>query len=367
MIRQGYKNNHITIAKALGIIFMVMGHAWTNTYLHDIIYLFHMPLFFFCSGYFFNNEDSFINILKKRINKLYLPYFKWTLLVFLLHNVFYYLHIYNKNFGLTYYSQNYFYIKDFSKYIFNIFIFMNGSETRLLGGFWFIKVLLWTSLITAFFRSIEKKMNATVVLKLLLFISIPLSILCRKYNIGMPIIGSLDIVFMAITFYLLGFYWRKYEPKITYNIYSVLFTLICICAIPYFWKDPSMFVPQNLIIYYYISALIGIFFCFGVSFLLKRYNISLLYYIGNHSFTILALHFFSFKIISLWIIYINHLSLDYLGIFPVIEGCNSAYYIAYTIVGIFIPLFFSFFYRLFVKAVVKSILHIPLICNILKQ
>ncbi len=115
MIRQGYKNNHITIAKALGIIFMVMGHAWTNTYLHGIIYLFHMPLFFFCSGYFFNNEDSFINILKKRINKLYLPYFKWTLLVFLLHNVFYYLHIYNKNFGLTYYSQNYFLYKRFLK------------------------------------------------------------------------------------------------------------------------------------------------------------------------------------------------------------------------------------------------------------
>ncbi len=344
MAIQKYNTNYITIVKALGIIFMVIGHIWVDTYLHDLIYLFHMPLFFFCSGYFFNKEESLITATRKRLKGLYLPYFKWTLFVFLLHNVWYNLHIYNKTFGLTYYSQNYFYLKDFLKYIFYMFVFMGGDETRLLGGFWFIKVLLWTSLITAFFRSLERSLNTTKILKSLLLISIPFSIICRKYDFGLPLIGSLDIIFMGITFYLLGFYWRQYESRITYNIYNVLFTFLCICIIPYFWVDPSMFGPYNLIIYYYIGALIGIFFCFGLSFMLNRYQITLLYYIGNHTFTILALHFFAFRIVNLWIIYNNKLSWDYLGAFPVIKGYNFFYYIAYATFGIFVPLLFTWSY-----------------------
>ena len=41
--------NYITIAKALGIIFMVIGHSHINEYVRSFVYLFHMPLFFFCS------------------------------------------------------------------------------------------------------------------------------------------------------------------------------------------------------------------------------------------------------------------------------------------------------------------------------
>lgn len=43
----------ISIAKALGIILMVVGHSGCPEILARFIYLFHMPLFFFCSGYFF--------------------------------------------------------------------------------------------------------------------------------------------------------------------------------------------------------------------------------------------------------------------------------------------------------------------------
>ena len=49
-------NRQISIAKAIGIILMVTGHSGCPEYLHDFIYLFHMPLFYFLSAYFFRDE-----------------------------------------------------------------------------------------------------------------------------------------------------------------------------------------------------------------------------------------------------------------------------------------------------------------------
>ena len=55
-------NNYITIAKAMGILLMVIGHSGCPQVLFRIIYLFHMPLFFFLSG-IFAKEYTFVGLL----------------------------------------------------------------------------------------------------------------------------------------------------------------------------------------------------------------------------------------------------------------------------------------------------------------
>lgn len=70
----------VSYVKAIGILLMVLGHAIANVagcqFLYDCIYLFHMPLFFFCSGYFF--KEAYIErpheFVKKKIKGLWLPY-----------------------------------------------------------------------------------------------------------------------------------------------------------------------------------------------------------------------------------------------------------------------------------------------------
>ena len=58
----------VDIAKGLGIFLVVWGHCLhNNNVLHDVIYLFHMPLFFFLSGFFikrdlFNNRSYLVFI-----------------------------------------------------------------------------------------------------------------------------------------------------------------------------------------------------------------------------------------------------------------------------------------------------------------
>lgn len=44
--------------KAIGIVLVVLGHAVDGTLLHEVIYSFHMPLFFFASGYLFSARDA---------------------------------------------------------------------------------------------------------------------------------------------------------------------------------------------------------------------------------------------------------------------------------------------------------------------
>jgi polysaccharide biosynthesis protein PslL len=58
---------HIDIAKGIGILLVVLAHNGLQAYapfLHQFIYAFHMPLFFFLSGMFFKPEIGFLELLK---------------------------------------------------------------------------------------------------------------------------------------------------------------------------------------------------------------------------------------------------------------------------------------------------------------
>lgn len=67
----------IDIAKGIGIILVVLGHnVNTGSSLFNYIYFFHMPLFFFLSGYLFKSE-KYPNVRKfvvDKFKKLLIPY-----------------------------------------------------------------------------------------------------------------------------------------------------------------------------------------------------------------------------------------------------------------------------------------------------
>lgn len=50
--------NQFDILKGIGIILVMLGHAISGKgFAHNLIYGFHMPLFFFCSGFFFKDKS----------------------------------------------------------------------------------------------------------------------------------------------------------------------------------------------------------------------------------------------------------------------------------------------------------------------
>ena len=63
----------IDTAKGIGIICVILGHLYAPG-LFIFIYSFHIPLFFFLSGYLFNGKSCFKEFVKSKIKGLLIPY-----------------------------------------------------------------------------------------------------------------------------------------------------------------------------------------------------------------------------------------------------------------------------------------------------
>jgi fucose 4-O-acetylase-like acetyltransferase len=90
------RENWVDYAKAIGIILVVYGHItrglynggieFSDNYYHlfdSVVYSFHMPLFFFLSGLFFNKsffKNGPFNLVLDKVDTIFYPYIIWSLL-----------------------------------------------------------------------------------------------------------------------------------------------------------------------------------------------------------------------------------------------------------------------------------------------
>lgn len=72
------KNNriaYIDFFRGAGILLMIMGHVKFGPLFDKFIHAFHMPMFFFISGYLYSERDESVsNIIKRKARTLLLPY-----------------------------------------------------------------------------------------------------------------------------------------------------------------------------------------------------------------------------------------------------------------------------------------------------
>lgn len=76
------RDNTIDIVKGITIFLMVWGHNAFGSFVHEKIYLFHIPLFFFISGFFLKNKSNSLNqFIVSKINRLIFPFiFYWCII-----------------------------------------------------------------------------------------------------------------------------------------------------------------------------------------------------------------------------------------------------------------------------------------------
>lgn len=132
-------NPTISIAKGLLIALMVAGHSGCPELLGRWIYMFHMPAFFFISGCLLKpeNTDNLLHYTTRKLKGLWWPFVMYSIIFLLLHNIFAALHIYSNTYT----------IKETLATIPRILIMVDSEQ--LLGGYWFLKQLLYASLISA--------------------------------------------------------------------------------------------------------------------------------------------------------------------------------------------------------------------------
>jgi len=77
--------DYLDVAKGIGILFVVLGHNHIKLdypIIYQVVYSFHMPLFFMLSGMFFKTDYSLPELARKRFNSLLKPFIAYMVVVY---------------------------------------------------------------------------------------------------------------------------------------------------------------------------------------------------------------------------------------------------------------------------------------------
>ena len=336
------RDSLLDIAKAICISLMVLGHSGCPDYLHDFIYMFHMPCFFFISGCLLN--DKYISDIKtgllRKTKGSYYPFVKWTLIFLLFHNLFAACHIYESSYSL----------RTFAERIVRAFT-MTGSES-LLGGFWFLISLFWASvfsLLTLYGLNKRNRLNTKYIMGGVISLLL-ITALWKYIPVNLPQMFG-EQTLLATAFYLSGYTWHKMNRKINRPLfYGVL--LLSAPAVAAIFLQLDMWSKGWKVFVVYLIAMTGILGVIGISKALAKCSISnTLEFIGSKTLYILVFHFLAFKLVSFIYLMCNDMPIELLTQFPVLKEANGGMWLAYTLVGITLPLFI---WKLFDLARAKS-------------
>ena len=365
----GKRNTVISIAKAICIILMVIGHAEAPGWLCHFLYEFHMPLFFAAAGYFFstrylNDEMTFI---KKRIKGLYLPFVKWSVIFLLLHNLMFDIGILNEVYGNETGGVTHpFSWHQMQQCLWNIVTAMGGYDQFLLGAFWFFRALLVASILylfmykglTVLFAKVRRLRHHQSAIPYLICILLLLICAWKTYE-DLKVItlvqgGYRDL--MGAFFFGCGFIFRQWETR-----YRVRWWTTLLFAFIVWWFSEYLIANMNWrstftqFLSLPVPALCGCLMVYNVSTWIDRREgvvKRFLVFCGDNTMSIFIFHIISFKLVSL-------LKIWYYGLDPQQIGCHMVihehsqddlFWLLYTIVGVGIPLLFTWARQTVVKA-----------------
>lgn len=316
------RNNNIDIARGLLIMVMVLGHTgFSGT---KFIYLFHIPSFVFLTGYLHTSSYSFESF-KKRIGSLYFPFVKYSLIYLISLNFFIELGILDKELiGVNNVFQK----------LLDILL-MKGLG-GYLGAFWYLVMILEVISIYFIFDILFKNIHHLSVFIAVIFLFMYLFISCDS---NFP--AYLDISFLMLSSYQLGRLYRLYEKLIPNNRY--IFIVSSSILLLLYLNDVEINIGSRIlpnILLYLLSIISGIFLIMSFPTVIPIKSIQNWFsYTGKRTLIILALHFFSFKVVDLILFqFFSFDSHNELSSFPTMYNNSVIFSFIYLFFGVNLPL-----------------------------
>lgn len=262
----------IDFYKGIAIILVVIGHISENNEINKFIYFFHMPAFFFISGYLYKYKDNFI---KKKFQTIIIPY-----LFFAIFSYIYWVFIERKLRGQ---SQNVFEIGK------NIILMKGGNDNYIYNiSLWFLPCIFFTEVIYYLINKImNNDFNRNIII---IFISCIAICLFNYFNFP-RLVFSLDTVLIVLGFFGLGNIYKNNTTKfftqknsnISLMIKILLLLTISIFSNRYDYNNLSLGNP----ILVYTTALLGISILIQVSTIFSNEWIE---FLGRNSLIVLFIH-----------------------------------------------------------------------------
>ncbi|MFD0836287.1 acyltransferase family protein [Mariniflexile aquimaris] len=204
----------IDVIKGFGILSVVIGHIFNGVVSH-IMFIFHMPLFFFISGYLLKPTSEFSQYFKKKVVHLLIPYFCFLIPLYLFFT------------GLPPIA-----LQSFLDYITTI-LYGGVKLHGALGVFWFITCLFLTQQ-TMNYLIVKLK---TKILILIISVILVFSYINMVYFPNLYLPWNAHVVLASAPIFYLGFLFKNKNIKIKNSIF-----LLIGCSVMIF----SYFYPENV-------------------------------------------------------------------------------------------------------------------------
>ncbi len=278
--------------KLIGIWLVILGHLNISKDIQSFIYAFHMPLFFFISGYLYKIPKNNFSQLKKNVSGLLWPYFTFYILNWLLCFILFYA-LYTMLTG----NNNITLSNTFIKPLFGM-LYGVGYDTEnsnmLLRPMWFLVALFIMKTTFDFITKFTKK--DTVIMVISLFFCLVSQLLVR---LNIDLYWSVDSAFTAMPFFGFGFIFKRLN--VNFNIFNktryINFIIVSlIFLILYFLSkiNGSVDINGNIIgnysFLFFLNAILGII---GII-ILSQQNFQLngfFTYLSQNTLLILFLHY----------------------------------------------------------------------------
>lgn len=250
--------------KALGIFLVIFGHMVPDSFLKQYIFSFHVPLFFFVSGYLFDrNKYDFHQFFIRKIRTRLIPYLFFATVSFL----FWFFLV------CQFSSSAKALAIDPIKPFIGIFyaIGSGGWKVPLNNALWFLPCLFVVEIIFYFVKN-----------KLLLPFFALSGYLATFLPFRLP--WSFDIALVGVVFYGVGHFYKDNLIKNT-PIPFWLFVIHCASCFLNSPVDMNNLIYGNLL-YFYVSSFSGVLFYGALCKLIKRN--ALLEYLGGNTIILIG-------------------------------------------------------------------------------
>lgn len=308
---------YFDIAKGIGMILVIIGHLGVAPINH-FIYSFHMPLFFFCAGYFLSQKMDIGSFIKKKARQLIIPYYFTCMIlvcIVIIIDV-----IKGNTFDIV--------ILDVIKWTISA-LYASGNREPFgiprIGAIWF----LWALFIgITIVRIMIDRLN-----KIFITLFAIAFLILGTYSSDiwwLPL--SIQPAFCGILFVILGFYCN--QIKLDFQMYKPIAFVLFVA-----WFCSSIYIETNMAkgvyshgLFNYLVAIDGVYIFILLSkkidSVLKNTKIrGILIFIGQNSLVIMCLHLLELNIIP-WnkvIIYCTEIGINRLVVYLCVLSIKAIY------------------------------------------
>lgn len=345
------RNLYWDVVKGSGVFLVLFCH--TGMVLNPYLQMYLLSLFFFVAGYFYNfkyNAEP-CRYIARKLENLWLPTVRYAMVFLLLHNVLLYAGFYTDRQlteGISILNNNAYPVYELKDFIWRAFRCTALLELEELpSALWFLPMMFFDLLILCCSLNLYDKVKKYS--KLLASLAVA-AIWCGIYlsgtlliRTGMNLDWHMQVGMVLLAPVVTGLAYRRWQDKIPGKSFLPAAGLCFIVAV-YHVTGIHVELSQNQIISPVIFPLVttaGFAFHLGMSHLCMKSEMLVRFFalVGKHGLFIIATHFFAFRLVSLLLIKMHNLPMEWLPAFPCIGFPiqHGTWWIFYVAGGVLIP------------------------------